>query len=116
MSAKPIRKDKLDSRSNDINNDNKPISIFILLPDIKYLYPKNKKYIEKTYILMLTATKVCQTGNIAVNKAAKLDHLFSRPKISLEYILTSIQSKIKKITAIASKNISEFKKVYFTKR
>ena len=63
---------------------------------------------------MLIATKVCQTGNIAVNKAARLDHLFSSPKRDFEYIFTSKQSKIRKITATPSKNISADKKVCFT--
>ena len=65
---------------------------------------------------MLIATKVCQTGNIAVNKAARLDHLFSSPKRNFEYFFTSKQSKIRKIIAVPSKNISAGKEVCLTRK
>ena len=54
-------------------------------------------------------------GKIAVNKAAKLHHLSSRLKRSLEYFFTSIQSKIKIRTTKLSKNISAGMEVIFDK-
>ena len=65
---------------------------------------------------MSKATNVCHTGKIAVNKADKLHHLFSRLKRIFEYFFTSTQNKIKKIIAKLSKNISAGNEVYFTKK
>lgn len=46
---------------------------------------------------MSKSTNVCHTGKIAVNKAAKLHHLFSRPKKSLNIFLPQYKIKLKKL-------------------
>ena len=65
---------------------------------------------------MSKSTNVCHTGKIAVNKAARLHHLVSRPKKSFEYFFTSIQNKIRKTINKLSRNISAGNEVYYAKK
>ena len=63
---------------------------------------------------MSKLTYVCHTGKIAINKAARFPHFFSKLKNKNEYFFTSIQNKIRKSIDKLSKKISTDKDVYFT--